>query len=137
MKSNLKQVRLMFFLLLITFLCVLISCGGSKEEEPEGPQVKVNTPPTVTIDSPMPFTTYTQGDVISLSCTAKDAEDGPLSGDSLVWVSNIDNQFGTGSSVSKELSAGLHNITVTATDSNGGMTTEEITIIISSSIDGG
>ena len=132
MKSSLKQVHLMLFLLLAVLFCMSVSCGGSKEEET---QVNTNTPPSITIDSPMPFATYTQGDVISLSCTAQDAEDGSLSGDSLVWVSNIDDQIGTGLSVSKELSAGLHNINLTATDSQGASTTEEITIIISSTID--
>ena len=134
MKSTLKQTHLMSCLFIVVLLCMVISCGGSKEEET---QVNANTPPSITIDSPMPFATYTQGDVISLSCTVQDAEDGPLSGDSLVWVSNIDDQIGTGLSVSKELSAGLHNINLTATDSQGAATTEEITIIISSSIDGG
>ena len=132
MKCIQTLIRSVSFLFVVFLLCISFSCGGSKEEE-----AQTNTPPTVSIDSPMPFSTYTQGDVIDLSCTADDAEDGALSGDSIIWVSNIGGQIGTGSSFSKELSAGLHNIIVTATDSNGAAGTAEITIIVSSNIDAG
>ena len=61
---------------------------------------------------------------IILSAEAQDIEDGPLSGDSVVWTSSLDGALGTGSElVVGELSPGLHQITVTATDSDGNQST--------------
>lgn len=57
---------------------------------------------------------------IVLSAEAEDVEDGPLSGDSVVWTSSLDGTLGTGVElVVGELSPGQHQITVRATDSDG------------------
>ena len=57
---------------------------------------------------------------IVLSAEAQDVEDGPLTGDSVIWTSSLDGILGTGSElVVGELSPGLHQITVKATDSEG------------------
>ena len=87
------------------------------------------------ITSPNTFSTHIQGDAIQFSCTAEDTEDGPLSDSSVVWISNIDGQIGTGTSFTKVPSAGLHNIEVTATDSQGASYTESFSVIITSVVE--
>jgi hypothetical protein len=62
---------------------------------------------------------------------ATDAEDGDLSGMSLVWSSDLDGEFGTGTMFDAPLtSVGVHVITLTATDSDGqqGVATIELTL---------
>lgn len=61
---------------------------------------------------------------------ARDKEDGTLSGASLVWTSSLDGQIGTGQTFSKQLSAGVHTITLTATDSNANTATDSIALTI-------
>jgi len=78
-----------------------------------------NTPPTVTITAPADGTTVTEGDSVSFSGTATDAEDGPLTS-SLSWSSSLDGVIGSGGSFSTStLSVGSHTITASVTDSGG------------------
>lgn len=88
--------------------------------------------PFTTIVSPVNGGTYTDEASISFTGTSLDCEDGPLSGGSLVWTSDVDGQLGTGGSVQKTgLTTGDHVITLTATDSGGntGVATAAITIV--------
>ena len=128
MKPSLKTKGLILTSCLFLLAFILTSCG--KEEE-----APTQKPPTVTITSPMNFATYIQGDTIQFSATANDPEDGALSGDSLVWTSTIDGQFGTGTSFEKVISPGQHEITLTASDSEGAKGSETIKLIISSTIE--
>ena len=89
----------------------------------------INYLPTATITSPTDGSTYTEGDTITFSGTGEDAEDGTLSGSSLVWASSIDGQIGTGESFTRnDLSGGIHTITLTTTDSNGATGAESVSI---------
>ncbi len=83
-----------------------------------------NTPPVVTIVSPLTGTHVDQGAYITFQGTATDDEDGTLSGASLVWTSNISGAFATGSNPApiNTLPVGRHSITLAATDSNGAVT---------------
>ncbi len=77
--------------------------------------------PVVRITSPPDDAVFDVGEEIKFSCTARDVEDGTLSGDSIVWESSIDGRIGIGAAfTSSTLSPGAHTITVTATDSDGG-----------------
>lgn len=63
--------------------------------------------------------TVLTGASVTFTGSATDAEDGALSGGSLVWTSNVDGQIGTGASFSTTgLSTGMHTVTLTATDSD-------------------
>jgi hypothetical protein len=89
----------------------------------------VNTPPTVTISSPANGSSFTQGDTISLSGSASDAEDGNLSS-SISWSSNLDGSLGTGASVAAVLSVGTHTITASVTDSDGASASTSVSVTI-------
>ena len=80
--------------------------------------------PSVTITAPTnqasgaPRTEF-EGTGITFTGSATDAEDGSLTGGSLVWTSNVDGEIGTGESFSTSaLSPGMHTVTLTATDSD-------------------
>jgi len=78
-----------------------------------------NQAPEVTITSPSPtaYNSFELGTSVSFAGTAVDAEDGTLSGGSMVWTSSIDGEIGTGTSFSvSNLTTGAHIITLTATD---------------------
>jgi YD repeat-containing protein len=75
-------------------------------------------PPTVQIASPT-VSTVTRGTAVSFQAFVNDARDGNIAA-ATVWTSSLDGQFGTGGSFSvANLSTGRHQITATATDSDG------------------
>jgi hypothetical protein len=117
------------FYILLLFVSGIVACGGDEDKR------ATQNPPTIMITSPNTFSTHIQGDAIQFSCTAEDTEDGSLSDSSVVWISNIDGQIGSGKSFTKVLSAGLHNIEVTATDSQGASYTESFSVIITSIVE--
>jgi hypothetical protein len=93
-----------------------------------------NTNPVLTFTSPANNASYAVGSNFSLTGSANDAEDGALSGASLVWSSDISGVLGTGTSLNVTPVLGLHQITLAATDSQGGRTaiTRSISIYRSS-----
>jgi hypothetical protein len=90
-------------------------------------------PPSATIASPADGTSFQQGNPISFQGSATDPEDGPLTGGSLVWTSNLDGQTGTGVSFSRDdLTVGPHTIRLIATDSDGMADTAQVSITVTS-----
>jgi hypothetical protein len=90
----------------------------------------VNTPPSVTVSSPVDGTVITEGDSLSFTATATDAEDGNLTA-GLAWTSSIDGPLpGSGGNVTAWLSTGTHIITASLTDSGAlsGSDTVSITV---------
>ncbi|HSM07855.1 MAG TPA: hypothetical protein VLA33_02425 [Gemmatimonadota bacterium] len=64
--------------------------------------------------------TVTLGSNVTFSGSALDVEDGPLGNAALSWSSNVDGVLGTGASLPvNDLTAGMHTVTLTATDSDG------------------
>jgi hypothetical protein len=87
-------------------------------------------PPTVQITSPASGATFAFGSAVTFSGIATDAFDGDL-GASLRWTSDRDGAIGTGASFSRSsLSAGVHAITATATDSHGLSHSATITVTV-------
>lgn len=77
----------------------------------------INTAPLVTIQSPTTASWFNEGDMVSFSATALDAEDGELS--ALVqWQSDISGLLGTGVNLLTDLTPSAHTITALATDSS-------------------
>jgi glucose/arabinose dehydrogenase len=75
-----------------------------------------NTPPTISITAPANNLIVEQGQSVTFSATASDAETGNLSA-SVIWTSNLDGQLGTGASLATSaLSVGNHLITARVSD---------------------
>ena len=75
-----------------------------------------NAPPTGDITSPARGDEFLTTDTINFSGTGRDTEDGTLTGESLVWTSDIDGEIGTGELVEATLSEGNHRISLTVSD---------------------
>lgn len=87
-----------------------------------------NQAPDVTITSPADGGTSTVGETVTFSGAATDSEDGAITGSALVWTSDLDGPIGTGAEFSRsDLSGGFHEITLTATDSEGASGSATIT----------
>ncbi len=94
-----------------------------------------NSLPVISIITPEDDEIYDEGESIIFSATCVDTEDGTLEGNSLIWVSSIDNIIGTGSYLSADfLSGGSHIITLTATDSDSGLSSNAVDIVVTSMI---
>ncbi|MBD3259348.1 PKD domain-containing protein, partial [Candidatus Woesearchaeota archaeon] len=93
---------------------------------------KQNDPPyIVNITAPPTGSFFFNGTQINFTGFANDTDDGPLAGNSMVWTSNIDGNFGNGTGVNiSTLSSGIHNITLTAIDSLNLTAADSITISI-------
>ncbi len=90
-----------------------------------------NQSPEVLITSPQDNIAKPQGSILTFLATAKDPEDGILTGQSVVWESDRDGFLGYGTSFTKNnLTVGTHLITITATDSSGKKSSDTITVII-------
>ncbi len=90
-------------------------------------QTGINTPPTTNIIGWQTVSDKSR----RFSGEGLDAEDGILSGISLVWSSNIDGTLGTGAVINTStLTPGTHSISLTATDSKGASSSTSIIIFI-------
>jgi hypothetical protein len=95
--------------------------------------------PTVDILSPPANSTFGPGEIITFIGQATDPEDGPLTGSSLRWYSDIDGFLGSGEQLTTTVSGNVtcqqpyqpHIITLEATDSDNHKVTDKINIAIS------
>jgi PKD repeat protein len=93
--------------------------------------IRINAPPNATITDPANGSSFTVGTNVSFRGTGDDPEDGSLSGTELVWSSNLDGVFGTGSPNNHNgLTVGTHLITFIATDTDAATGTDQITVTI-------
>jgi hypothetical protein len=86
--------------------------------------------PQVEIFSPQSGATLAPGYGALLEGAASDIEDGPIPDDRLTWSSDVDGFLGTGRWIVTTLSPGYHNITLTATDSDGNRGTATIRVYV-------
>jgi len=102
-------------------LRVLVSDGVMTGwDESDGVFRVPNSPPLAALISPAHRRVYALGATVVLSGSATDREDGILPARSLSWESDRDGVLGVGAEVALDnLSAGLHIITLQATDSLG------------------
>ena len=95
------------------------------------PPVATNTAPVATIYSPGTGGVAARGNWIPFMGAGSDAEDGDLSGSSMVWSSNRDGQIGTGGFFFyTALRPGMHTITLTVTDSQGAKSSTSVQLLI-------
>ena len=107
-----------------------LTCTITNDDEPAVVVPVTNALPTASIISPVDGSTSTTNFSIAFNGSGDDAEDGILTGDSLVWTSNIDGEIGTGQSFTGSLGAGNHTITLTATDSQGASASTSVAFTI-------
>ncbi len=101
------------------------------EPVPRPPPTITNNRPTATITAPAGGSSFPAGTPVVFTGTGTDSEDGRLSGASLLWTSDLDGELGTGESLTTSgLSIGVHTITLTVRDSNGGVDVHPITVPI-------
>jgi len=93
--------------------------------------------PTVAITSPEDGASFGPDTQVTFIGNATDPEDGPLSGDSLDWYSDISGFLGSGEQITYVFPGGgncfyqSHTITLRATDSDAHEVTDQITVVIS------
>jgi Subtilase family len=78
----------------------------------------VNSPPVIKIDAPQDGSSHTTGQMIRFVGSALDTDEF-IPEASLVWSSSLDGPFGVGHDIRRSLSAGTHQVTLTAWDSFG------------------
>lgn len=122
------------FLIFLVLGPLVSACGDSgmtapEPPAPEPPAPEPNQAPTAEITSPSEGAEFVQGDSIRFWGEANDPEDGSLSGSSLTWETAGGEQIGTGREVVvDDLSVGSHAVTLTATDSEGAIDTDKVSV---------
>ncbi len=86
-----------------------------------------NQAPQVVILAPVVDETFEAGAAVALVATSRDLEDETAQ---VTWTSDKDGFLGSGDELTLELSAGVHQITATATDSAGGENTMSVAITV-------
>ena len=104
--------------------------GGAGGGSGGGSDVDAGSAPTCTVTAPVTGTTVPYDQQVTFVASANDAEDGSLSGGSVVWRTNLATApLGTGLSLTRTLPVpGVHTVTCTATDSQGNTGVGSITI---------
>ncbi|HBY98668.1 MAG TPA: hypothetical protein DEP84_32765, partial [Chloroflexi bacterium] len=101
------------------------------QDDSDGTFSVPGSPPLAVILEPATGTSAEPGSLVVLQGMATDVEDGPLSGTRLSWRSDRDGDLGTGEELAVEsLSQGTHQITLTATDSDGQSGSATVTIYV-------
>lgn len=102
-------------------LRVLVSDGvNTSQDDTNAPFTVENHPPEAVIVSPPADAHFVEGQIVSLSATAFDPEDGVLEGDAFTWRSDRDGELGKGSELElTNLSPGQHVIELNVADSAG------------------
>lgn len=101
------------------------------QDDSDGVFTVANSAPWAAIRSPKPLAHASVGELVLLEGLATDLEDGPLADDRLSWSSDRDGFLGVGEELAVEsLTAGVHQITLTATDRNGQTAQATVTIFV-------
>jgi hypothetical protein len=88
-------------------------------------------PPVVAIDSTMDGNSYTFGTPVTLSGSAFDVDEGPITDERLFWSSDRDGELGEGATLTvNNLTPGVHIIALTAESLDGERRTRRISIEI-------
>jgi hypothetical protein len=112
-----------------TITCTVTDSGGATGSASVDITVLGNQAPVATITLPADLSVHATGDTVNFVGSATDAEDGALSGASLIWMDGA-TQIGTGSTVGTAFAAGDHVITLMATDAAGAVGIDTITITV-------
>ncbi len=89
-----------------------------------------NSDPVVRIKKPRNYSKFEPEEEIPFEAKVTDLEDGDLSGEALIWTSDMDGRIGQGNSFSAVLSQGSHIVILTAIDSGRSVTRASIFITV-------
>lgn len=104
------------------------ACAEGVPGSASGP---ANAEPSVSIASPPDGMVAEPGAPVRFEGSAVDPEDGMLGGESLRWSSSLEGDLGVGVSFTRDdLTAGVHAVTLTATDSDGAEAATAVTLRI-------
>ena len=108
----------------------VVDAHGALGEDSVSITVNLNTPPVVSITSPLDGSSSIETDLVSFSGTASDSEEGDLTA-SLAWTSDLDGAIGSGGSFGlTSLSPGTHLITASLVDAYGALGQDSISITV-------
>ncbi|WP_129409130.1 hypothetical protein [Marinitoga lauensis] len=82
----------------------------------------------ISIESPNDGDIFTGAVKILFKAKVIDADGSEISPENIIWISNIDGQIGNGIEINKKLSAGKHEITLSAMSKYNGSVTKKISI---------
>lgn len=103
--------------------------GGGPVGVSDGGAMLVGEGPVVQINDPADGAFFAPGMTVTFDCSATDAEDGALMGTAIAWTSSLDGMLGAGNTVQTALATlGDHLISCAAGDSDGNLTTDQITV---------
>ena len=110
---------------------LLVGCVLSLAIYGCGDSTAPNQRPVATISAPANGSQAFAGDPVAFQGSATDAESGSLTGESLLWQSDLDGVLGSGGLLTRsDLSTGTHQITLSATDPAGGSGTASVSLSI-------
>ncbi len=133
-KSHLKFVLHKLCLLLVISIGLISIIGTGSDDDNNG-TASANNAPIAMIDTPAASTVYSLNNSITFTGSATDTEDLVLTGKALTWTSSLDGTIGNGSNfTTSNLSAGTHQITLTAIDSNASADSTTISITVNPTI---
>lgn len=91
----------------------------------------INTPPEIKIKNPPPASVIKKGEPLTLEAEVYDKEEQAIPDVNIDWKCNLDGHIGRGKTVTTDkLSIGTHKITVSAKDSEGAETKNDIIFTI-------
>ncbi len=110
---------------------VMVTDGVNTSQDVTGPFTVTTKAPIVFVAAPEDGSGVLPETPILFTASGYDPEDGPMEGDVFSWSSDRDGELGRGEDVFvPELSLGWHEITVTASDSDGHTATDTIRIYV-------
>jgi Leucine-rich repeat (LRR) protein len=107
----------------------VVDSDGNAASDSVAVLILPNTAPAVTIDSIQNGAIFQAGELVTLSGTATDAEEGNIS-PAIQWQSNLDGALGSGASIQFPLRIGNHTISASITDGTGASTTQTVNLRI-------
>lgn len=101
------------------------------KDESDAPFSKDKLPPRASILGPDSGSSFSASEVVVFKGLAMDLEDLKIPGDGLTWTSSVDGSLGSGHTLGgRNLTPGLHTISVTVKDSDGMTDSDQILLYI-------
>ena len=91
--------------------------------------VVANNPPQVQIASPIDGAVFTTADLVTLTASASDSEDGDLSS-GIQWLDQYGGNWGYGPSVSQYMGGGVYTVSANVSDQNGATATDSVSFTV-------